>query len=132
MGSVLPSASLTAILTAVGVTSVTLLLATFPHYTPSVHDNLDVLTLEVLLSILGDLLGVRVEDVVTALDKSDRDLVLQKLGVVVQHVLLQHVRELSSKLYTGGTTTTDNKGEEMLALLWGRRRQRSSLEVFSS
>ena len=50
---------------------------------PGIGDDLDVVAGKSLLGVLRDLLRIRVEDVVSALDDRDFDLASEELGILV-------------------------------------------------
>lgn len=61
------------------------------------------------LSILRKGFIVSVQDVSTALDDVDRDLVSQDLGKGVEQVLVEQIKQLSCEFNTGWTAATNDE-----------------------
>ena len=131
-----------------GVTSCTLLVSDHsdakPFHSPRVNDHIHIVAGESLLGVLRDLLRVRVEDMVAALDHSNLDLVFQNFWVlristtfqsilssthVFKHIFSHHVRQFSRKFHTGGSTARNDEGQQAFTVCNRGSRQRGEFEV---
>lgn len=72
---------------------------------------------------------VRVQNMRSALNNVDRDLISDNARERIEQVLIQQVVQLGSELNTSGTTTTDHEGKQTSALLVGRSRKTGQLHV---
>ena len=95
---------------------------------PRVGDHIHVIPGKSLLCVFGDFFGVRVQDVISALDHCNGYVVLQNFRVLVdfwsadvllvmggkqayifEHVLSHHIAQFGGKLYTRRSTATNNE-----------------------
>ena len=61
---------------------------------PSGRDQVDIVTLELLLGIVGDGLGVGIQNMFARLDDVDRDLLSADLRVVVDNIFQTQIVDL--------------------------------------
>lgn len=69
------------------------------------------------LGVFGQRLIVSVQDMSSALDDVNRDLIPDNSRERMEQVLVEKIEQFRGKLHTSGTTTADHKRQQTLAFL---------------